>query len=128
MGLVALKSLNFLLELGAIAVHALLLVSLALGILHFELLDHLGVRLLGVRFVVEVHLLLQLERLLELTLQLLKVGLRLVTLGLEELESTFPEGSFFVKQVALLLELSGAVVELAAQLFVGVGRVDLAVL
>ena len=62
----------------------------ALGVLALQLLDHLGVCLLGIGLIVEVHLLLQLERLLELLLELLQVGLRLVTLRLQELEATLP--------------------------------------
>ena len=46
-----------------------------LRVLALQLLDHLGVRLLGIGLIVEVHLLLQLERLLELLLELLQVGL-----------------------------------------------------
>ena len=69
----------------------------ALGILALKLLDHLRVRLLSIGLVVEVHLLLELERLLELLLELLEIGLGLVTLRFKELEATLPERSLLIK-------------------------------
>ena len=52
--------------------------------------------LLGISLIVKMHLLLQLERLLEFLLELLKVSLRLVTLRFQELETTLPESSLLV--------------------------------
>jgi len=63
------------------------------------------VSLLSVALVVKVHLLLELERLLELLLELFKVSLALVALRLQELESALPKGSFLIEKVSLLLQL-----------------------
>ena len=100
----------------------------ALGVLAFQLLDHLRVCLLGIGLIVEVHLLLQLERLLELLLELLQVGLRLVTLRLQELEATLPKSSLLVEDVTLLLELRSRVVKLAPELLIAVGSAHLVIL
>jgi len=89
-GFLPLKCLDLLAKLISITVHPVRLLAHALGIFGLKLLDHLRVGLLSIGLVIEVHLLLELERLLELLLQLLKVCLRLVTLRLKELESTFP--------------------------------------
>ena len=77
-----LELLDFGVQFGAVSGHSLLLFLEPLGVLRLQLLDHLRVRLLRVRLVVEVHLLLQLERLLEFLLQLFKVRLALVALRL----------------------------------------------
>ena len=58
---------------------------------------------LSVGLVVEVHLLLKLQGLLELLLELFKVSLRLVALLLQELESALPKSALLVKKVPLLL-------------------------
>ena len=97
MSLVALQSLDLLVELVTVCSRPLLLLAHALSVLALELLDHLRVCLLRVRLIVEVHLLLELERLLKLLLQLFKVRLRLVALRFEELEATFPEGALLVE-------------------------------
>ena len=58
---------------------------------------------LSVGLVIEVHLLLKLQGLLELLLELFKVSLRLVALLLQELESALPKSALLVKKVPLLL-------------------------
>ena len=88
--LVAFERLNFLVKLVSISIDLLSLLLHTLRILRLQLLNHLRMSLLSVCFVVEVHLLLQFETLLELLLQLLKVSLGLVSLGLKELEASFP--------------------------------------
>ena len=88
--LVAFERLNFLVKLVSISIDLLSLLLHTLRILRLQLLNHLRMSLLSVRLVVEVHLLLQFETLLELLLELLKVSLGLVSLGLKELEATFP--------------------------------------
>lgn len=96
MRLITLKSLDLLSELITVRVHALTLFFHSLSILCLKLLNHLRVGLLSVCLVVEVHLLLELERLLEFLLQLFKVRLTLVSLGFQELEAAFPQGSLLV--------------------------------
>ena len=81
MRFVTLKSLDLLSELVTVRIHALTLLFHPLGILCLKLLNHLRVGLLGICLVVEVHLLLELKRLLELLLQLFKVRLTLISLG-----------------------------------------------
>lgn len=61
-------------------------------------------------------------------MQLFKVALRLVTLRLKESEATLPESTLFVKQIALLLQLGGRVVQLTPQLLVVVSSAHLVVL
>lgn len=65
---------------------------------------------------------------LEFLLKFFQVGLRLVPLRLQELESAFPKSSLLVKQVPLLLQFGGGVIELTSDLLIAVGGVDLAVL
>ena len=125
MGLLALKGLDAGVQLKSLAVGSLALLFEALAVLLVDLLEHLVVAGLGVALAVEVHLLLQLEGLLELLLQLFQVGLGLVALGLQELEAAFPEGSLFVKQIALLLQLSLRSIKLSSKLLVAIGIVDL---
>ena len=75
-----------------------------------------------------MHLLLQLEGLLELLLQLFQICLGLVALGFEELEAAFPKGSFFVKHISLLLQLCLCSVKLSSKLLIAVCTADLGVL
>jgi len=88
--LVPLQALQLLVELVTVIVQTVLLLLHTLGILALQLRNHLRVSLLRIGLVIEVHLLLQLKRLLELLLQFFKIGLRLVALGLQELEATLP--------------------------------------
>ena len=53
--------------------------------------------MLSIGLIIEVHLLLEFEGLLELLLEILKVSLGLITLLLQELESTFPESSLLIE-------------------------------
>ena len=105
MALVSFQSFDLLAKLVPVLIDSVLLLTHSLGILGFQLLDHLGVSLLSVALVVKVHLLLELERLLELLLELFKVSLALVALRLQELESALPKGSFLIEKVSLLLQL-----------------------
>ena len=118
MGFLPLKCLDLLAKLISVTVHPVRLLAHALGIFGLELLDHLRVGLLSIGLVIEMHLLLELKRLLELLLQLLKVCLRLVTLRLKELESAFPQSTLLIKDVALLLQFHGRVVKLTSQLLI----------
>ena len=68
-----------------------------------------------------MHFLLQLKGLLELLLQIVEVGLGLVTLTLQELVSAFPEGLLLIKQSLLLLEFSCHHVMLTSELLVAIG-------
>ena len=60
-GLLPLECLDLLTKLVSVAVHSVGLLAHALSVLGLELLDHLGVGLLGIGLVIEVHLLLELE-------------------------------------------------------------------
>lgn len=128
MCLIALKSLDLLVELVPLRRRSVLRLFHSLSVLTLQLLDHRRVGCLSVRLVIKVHLLLKLERLLELLLELLQISLGLITLRLQELEATFPEGSLLIEQVALLLQLSRRVVQLSPQLLVAVRVRDLALL
>ena len=61
MRLVPLECLNLLCKLRAVRVHTLALVLHPLRIFGLQLLNALRVGLLSIRFIVEVHLLLQLK-------------------------------------------------------------------
>ena len=59
--LLPLECLDLLTKLVSVAVHSVGLLAHALSVFGLELLDHLGVGLLGIGLVIEVHLLLELE-------------------------------------------------------------------
>ena len=106
------KSLDFLWQFTSIALGSLGLFLEALRILLLNLLQHLIVVQLCAALVIEVHFLLQFQRLLELFLQLFQILLRLVSLRFEETESAFPKSALFVQQILLFLQICLRILQL----------------
>jgi len=94
-------------------------------VLLINLLHQLVMRGLGISLGVEMHFLLQFKRLLELVLELLVIGFRLVTLSLEEVELAFPKSALLIEHVLLFLQFCLSLLELDTNLLVVKGCVDL---